>query len=71
MFSGIFKIKYGLLFTSFVLQIQGEFHRITTVHLESKIMSKLDGYSPRLLNLFHSKGGTAGLRLQTILLKVS
>ncbi|CAL8353230.1 unnamed protein product [Merluccius merluccius] len=52
-------------------EIHDEFHRITTVNLESKFMSKLDQYSPRLLNLFHAKGGTMGLRLQTILLKVS
>ncbi|XP_074487730.1 uncharacterized protein LOC141781736 isoform X1 [Sebastes fasciatus] len=50
-------------------KIQDEFHRITTVHLESKCMSKLDEYTPRLLNLFYSKGGTMGLRLQAILLK--
>ncbi|XP_054893409.1 uncharacterized protein LOC129364652 [Poeciliopsis prolifica] len=49
--------------------IQDEFHRITMVHLESKIMSKLDEYTPRLLNLFHSKGGTMELRLQAILLE--
>ncbi|CAG6018051.1 unnamed protein product [Menidia menidia] len=39
------------------------------VLLESKFMSKLDEYTPRLLNLFHSKGGSMGLRLQAILLK--
>ncbi|XP_043997250.1 uncharacterized protein LOC122845184 isoform X2 [Gambusia affinis] len=50
-------------------RIQDEFHRITMVHLESKFMSKLDEYTPRLLNLFHSKGGSMGLRLQAILLK--
>lgn len=41
------------------------------VHFESKFMSKLDEYTPRLLNLFHSKGGTMGMRLQAILLKES
>ncbi|KAJ8014617.1 hypothetical protein DPEC_G00017500 [Dallia pectoralis] len=50
-------------------EIQDEFHRITTVHLEPKFMSKLDEYTPRLLKIFHSKGGTMGLRLQAILLK--
>lgn len=40
------------------------------VHLESKFMSKLDEYTPTLLALFQSKGGTMGLRLQGILLKV-
>nr|XP_033491956.1 uncharacterized protein LOC117262879 [Epinephelus lanceolatus] len=49
--------------------IQDDFHRITMVHLESKFMSKLDEYTPRLLNLFHSKGRSMGLRLQAILLK--
>ncbi|XP_061112397.1 uncharacterized protein LOC133137980 isoform X2 [Conger conger] len=39
------------------------------VHLESKFMSKLDECTPRLLNLFHAKGGTMGLSLQAILLK--
>ncbi|CAB1421535.1 unnamed protein product [Pleuronectes platessa] len=49
--------------------IEDEFQRITRVHLESKFMSKLDEYTPKLLNLFQSKGGTMGLRLQAILLK--
>lgn len=40
------------------------FHRITTVHLESRFISKLDEYFPRLLNLFHSKGRAMGLRLR-------
>ncbi|XP_038129181.1 uncharacterized protein LOC119781095 [Cyprinodon tularosa] len=61
------KARWPALFEA--SNIEDEFHRITTVHLESKFMSKLDEYSPRLLNLFHSKGGTMGLRLQTILLK--
>ncbi|KAJ8335338.1 hypothetical protein SKAU_G00386800 [Synaphobranchus kaupii] len=51
-------------------ELQDEFHRITMVHLKSKFMSKLDEYTPRLLALFHSKGGTVELRLQAILLKV-
>ncbi|XP_062412434.1 uncharacterized protein LOC134102365 [Sardina pilchardus] len=50
-------------------QIQDEFYRITMVHLESKFMAKLDEYTPKLVNLFQSKGGTMGLRLQAILLK--
>ncbi|TNM99695.1 hypothetical protein fugu_012728 [Takifugu bimaculatus] len=39
------------------------------VHLESKFMSKLDEYTSGLMKLFHSKGGTMGLKLQAILLK--
>ncbi|KAL7846011.1 hypothetical protein AOLI_G00242030 [Acnodon oligacanthus] len=52
-----------------VPELQDEFRRITTVHLESKFMSKLDEYTPKLLVLFHSKGEALGLRLQAILLK--
>ncbi|KAL7845995.1 hypothetical protein AOLI_G00241870 [Acnodon oligacanthus] len=51
------------------VELQDEFRRITTVHLESKFMSKLDEYTPKLLVLFHSKGEALGLRLQAILLK--
>ncbi|KAI9543070.1 hypothetical protein NQZ68_014001 [Dissostichus eleginoides] len=50
-------------------KIQDEFHRITMVHLESKFMSKLDEYTPGLLKLFHSKGGTMGLKLKALLLQ--
>ncbi|KAK9541068.1 hypothetical protein VZT92_001144 [Zoarces viviparus] len=50
-------------------KIKVEFQRITTVHLESKFMSMLDDYTPGLLNLFQSKGGAMGLKLQAILLK--
>ncbi|KAL7845989.1 hypothetical protein AOLI_G00241810 [Acnodon oligacanthus] len=52
-----------------IVELQDEFRRITTVHLESKFMSKLDEYTPKLLVLFHSKGEALGLRLQAILLK--
>ncbi|CAN0086299.1 unnamed protein product [Lampetra planeri] len=61
------KVRWPALFEA--SHIQDEFQRITTVHLESKFMSKLDEYTPRLLSLFHSKGGTMGMKLQDILLK--
>ncbi|KAF7641148.1 hypothetical protein LDENG_00292080 [Lucifuga dentata] len=61
------KARWPALFEA--SQIQDEFHRITMVHLESKFMSKLDEYTPRLLNLFHSKGGTMGLKLQAVLIQ--
>ncbi|CAL8258511.1 unnamed protein product [Arctogadus glacialis] len=61
------KARWPALFEA--SQIQDEFHRITTVNLESKFMSKLDEYTPKLLSLFQSKGGTMGLRLHAILLK--
>ncbi|KAK5911879.1 hypothetical protein CesoFtcFv8_001809 [Champsocephalus esox] len=50
-------------------KIQDEFHRITMVHMESKFMSKLDQYTPGLLKLFHSKGGTMGLKLKAVLIQ--
>ncbi|KAF3844482.1 hypothetical protein F7725_007645 [Dissostichus mawsoni] len=59
--------KDGKLLTT--SKIQDEFHRITMVHLESKFMSKLDEYTPGLLKLFHSKGGTMGLKLKALLLQ--
>lgn len=43
--------------------LQDEFCRITMVHLESKFMSKLDEYTPRLLAIFHSKGRTGGFKM--------
>uniref|UniRef100_A0A3Q3G564 Uncharacterized protein n=1 Tax=Labrus bergylta TaxID=56723 RepID=A0A3Q3G564_9LABR len=39
------------------------------VSLESQFMFKLDEYTPRLLKIFHSKGGSMGLKLRSILLK--
>ncbi|KAL7881014.1 hypothetical protein SRHO_G00032680 [Serrasalmus rhombeus] len=61
------KARWPALFKA--SHLQDEFQRITTVHLESKFMSKLDEYTPKLLVLFHSRAGAVGLRLQAILLK--
>ncbi|XP_076879072.1 sterile alpha motif domain-containing protein 3-like isoform X2 [Brachyhypopomus gauderio] len=61
------KARWPALFKA--SHLQDEFHRITTVHLEPKFMSKLDEYTPKLLALFHSKGGALGLRLKAILHK--
>lgn len=41
------------------------------VHLEPKFMSMLDEHTPKLLVLFHAKGGAMGLKMQAILAKVS
>ncbi|XP_066560656.1 uncharacterized protein LOC136749911 [Amia ocellicauda] len=49
------------------MKVQEEFLRITTLRLEPKCMSLLDKYTPRLLSIFNSKGGTAGGKLQTII----
>ncbi|KAI4802444.1 hypothetical protein KUCAC02_020280 [Chaenocephalus aceratus] len=60
------KARWPALFEA--SHIQDEFQRITMVQLDSKFMSKLDEHTPRLLKLFHSKGGSMGLQLQAILL---
>ncbi|XP_030599293.1 uncharacterized protein LOC115789875 isoform X2 [Archocentrus centrarchus] len=48
-------------------QISAEFQRITTVQLEPKFMSGLDLHTPKLLKLFHAKGGALGQRLKIIM----
>ncbi|KAL6475110.1 hypothetical protein MHYP_G00161500 [Metynnis hypsauchen] len=45
-------------------QINAEFQRITTVHLEPKFMSTLDLYTLKLLTLFCTRGGALGVRLK-------
>lgn len=52
---------------AFLFQISAEFQRITTVHLEPKFMSGLDLHTPKLLKLFHAKGGALGERLKIIM----
>ncbi|KAL0969925.1 hypothetical protein UPYG_G00234620 [Umbra pygmaea] len=45
-------------------QIKQEFQRITTKQLEPKFLSMLDQYTPKLLSIYHSKGGALGNRLR-------
>nr|XP_024658350.1 uncharacterized protein LOC112434853 [Maylandia zebra] len=61
------KARWPALFEA--SHLQDEFYRITLVHLEPKFMSMLDEYTPKLLALFHSKGGAMGLKLQAIIAK--
>ncbi|KAL3969254.1 beta-galactoside alpha-2,3-sialyltransferase (sialyltransferase 4A) [Sarotherodon galilaeus] len=61
------KARWPALFEA--SHLQDEFYRITLVHLEPKFMSMLDNYTPKLLALFHSKGGAMGLKLQAIIAK--
>ncbi len=49
------------------LQIKEEFRRITAVPLEQTFMSKLDSYTPKLLELLKAKGGLAGVKIQSTL----
>ncbi|KAL6467084.1 hypothetical protein MHYP_G00248880 [Metynnis hypsauchen] len=59
------KERWPALFSE--AQIKEEFRRITTIRLEETFMSKLDGYTPRLLELVRAKGGMAGTKLRPIL----
>ncbi|XP_048012629.1 uncharacterized protein LOC125245863 isoform X1 [Megalobrama amblycephala] len=52
---------------AFLLQINAEFQRTTTVILEPKFMSALDRHTPKLLMLFRAKGGALGRRLENIM----
>ncbi|KAI7790556.1 hypothetical protein IRJ41_005488 [Triplophysa rosa] len=44
--------------------INEEFRRITTLHLESTFMKMLDLYTPKLLAIFTSRGGALGWNLK-------
>ncbi|RXN18153.1 sterile alpha motif domain-containing 3-like isoform X1 [Labeo rohita] len=48
-------------------QIKEEFKRITTIHLERMFLSRLDGYTTKLLEIFRRKGGTAGTKIKPML----
>ncbi|CAI5669380.1 unnamed protein product [Oreochromis niloticus] len=48
-------------------QIKEEFKRITTIHLERTFLSRLDGYTTKLLEIFRRKGGTAGTKIKPML----
>ncbi|KAK3542191.1 hypothetical protein QTP86_017013 [Hemibagrus guttatus] len=46
-------------------QVIAEFQQIKSVQLEPKFMSSLDLHIPKLLTMFHGKGGALGERLKT------
>lgn len=53
-----------------VLQINEEFRRCNTIPLESTFISQLDRYTPKLLELFSSKGGAVGQRIKSVLIEL-
>ena len=53
------------------MQIKEEFRRITTIALEQTFLNKLDGYTPKLLDLMKAKGGEVGTKLRPFLFKLS
>ncbi|XP_036004043.1 uncharacterized protein LOC118566352 isoform X3 [Fundulus heteroclitus] len=50
-------------------QINQEFRRITTVSLETTFLAKLDQYSPKIMYLLSSRGGTAKMKIQNMLVQ--
>lgn len=53
-----------LCFPHLLFQIKDEFGRITTVPLEQTFLSKLDTYTPKLLEIFHTKCGVANRKIK-------
>ncbi|XP_073330048.1 uncharacterized protein [Pagrus major] len=51
----------------FIHQIKEEFRRLTTISLEETFLLKLDGYTPRLLQLMFAKGGVARSKMRPLL----
>ncbi|TDH06222.1 hypothetical protein EPR50_G00131490 [Perca flavescens] len=59
-----FKERWPALFDP--LQINEEFRRCNTIPLESTFFSQLDRHTPKLLELFSSKGGAVGQRMKSL-----
>ncbi|XP_063077217.1 uncharacterized protein LOC134467236 [Engraulis encrasicolus] len=52
-------------------QVKEEFKRITTIHLDQTFLTKMDLYTPKLLTIFKTKGGTAGTKINSVLESLS
>ncbi|KAA8587585.1 hypothetical protein FQN60_016447 [Etheostoma spectabile] len=63
-----FKERWPALFDPF--QINEEFRRCNTVPLESTFFAQLDRYTPKLLELFSSKGGAVGQRMKSVFVEL-
>ncbi|KAL1259010.1 hypothetical protein QQF64_009587 [Cirrhinus molitorella] len=57
-----FRDRWPALFD--ILQINEEFRRITTLHLEPTFMKVLDFYAPKLITIFSCKGAALGQLLK-------
>lgn len=53
------------------LQIDREFHRISTLPLLSTFYAALDQYTPCLMEIFRCKGGAAGRKIRNVMLEIS
>ncbi|XP_073330049.1 uncharacterized protein [Pagrus major] len=61
----VLKDRWPALFSE--TQIKEEFRRLTTISLEETFLLKLDGYTPRLLQLMFAKGGVARSKMRPLL----
>ncbi|XP_056447174.1 uncharacterized protein LOC130383143 isoform X2 [Gadus chalcogrammus] len=48
-------------------QVKEEFKRITTINLDRTFLTKMDFYTPKLLTVFKTKGGTSGTKIKSVL----
>ncbi|XP_029915206.1 uncharacterized protein LOC115364767 isoform X2 [Myripristis murdjan] len=64
-----FKERWPALFCE--AEIKEEFRRITTIPLEQRFLSRLDLYTPKLIAVMKTKGGTVGTKLRPLLSKLS
>lgn len=60
-----FKDRWPALFEQ--REVNAEFMRLTTKPLQSKFMSQLDHFSDKLIQIFSSKGGLKGQRIEKVL----
>ncbi|XP_034073165.1 dynamin-2-like [Gymnodraco acuticeps] len=52
-------------------QVNAEFKRITTIHLQSKFFSSLDIHSTSLIDVYTKKGGVQGKKIKSIMLPIT
>ncbi|CAL9703509.1 unnamed protein product [Knipowitschia caucasica] len=64
-----FKSRWPALFS--IRELSSEFKRITTISLQAKFFSELDGQSSNLMRVFASKGGAQGKKIQNILVPLT
>lgn len=66
----LFFLNYIFFFPSgpfFLLQINAEFMRITTLPLQAKFLAELDKHTPNLMKVFSSRGGAAGKKIKLLM----
>ncbi|XP_051965272.1 uncharacterized protein LOC127631244 [Xyrauchen texanus] len=61
--------RWPALFTA--IEIDREFHRISTLPLLSTFCAALDQYTTRLMEIFQCKGGAAGRKIRNVMLEIS